>query len=95
MSEDLQQRFEEAAKRIAAWKPASKEPSDEEKLTVYALYKQATVGDCNTPKPGLLDFTGRRKHAAWEGKKGMAKAAAMTAYIAEVNRQIEVYGTKA
>lgn len=36
--------------RIAAWKPASKEPSDEEKLTVYALYKQATVGDCNTPK---------------------------------------------
>jgi len=36
--------------RIAAWKPASKDPSDKEKLLIYALYKQATVGDCDTPK---------------------------------------------
>lgn len=47
---DLKARFEAAAKEIAAWKPASKDPSDDEKLLVYALYKQATVGDCNTPK---------------------------------------------
>ncbi|GAB5034977.1 acyl-coenzyme a binding protein [Nannochloropsis oceanica] len=95
MSGELQQRFEEAAKRIAAWKPAAKDPSDEEKLLIYALFKQSTVGDCNTPKPGLLDFTGRRKHGAWEKQKGKDKIAAMEAYIAEVERQISTYGTKA
>lgn len=42
--------FTHVPQRIAAWKPASKDPSDEEKLLIYALYKQATVGDCNTPK---------------------------------------------
>ena len=47
---DLKARFEAAAKEIAAFKPASKDPSDDEKLEVYALYKQATVGDCTTPK---------------------------------------------
>lgn len=47
---DLKARFEAAAKEIAAWKPASKDPSDDEKLEIYALYKQATVGDCTTPK---------------------------------------------
>ena len=32
MAADLDARFEEAAKRIAAWKPAGKDPSDDEKL---------------------------------------------------------------
>ena len=46
-------------------------------------------------RPGLLDFTGRRKHGAWEKQKGKDKTAAMEAYIAEVERQISTYGTKA
>lgn len=45
----LEAKFQDAAKRIAAWKP-KKDPSDDEKLEVYALYKQATVGDCTTAK---------------------------------------------
>lgn len=50
----------------------------------------------HTPlRPGLLDFTGRRKHGAWEKQKGKDKAAAMEAYIVEVERQISTYGTKA
>lgn len=27
--------------------------TDEVKLQIYGLYKQANVGDCNTPKPAL------------------------------------------
>ena len=46
-------------------------------------------------RPGLLDFTGRRKHGAWEKQKGLDKTAAMEAYITEVERQISTYGTKA
>ena len=30
--------------------------SNDELLEVYALYKQATVGDVNTSRPGLMDF---------------------------------------
>ena len=48
-----------------------------------------------THRPGLLDFTGRRKHSAWEKQKGNDKTASMEAYIAEVERQISTYGTKA
>lgn len=29
-------------------KKLSKQPSDQDMLEVYALYKQVTVGDCNT-----------------------------------------------
>jgi len=56
-------------------------PTDEELLEVYALYKQATAGDCNTSRPGMLDLKGKAKWDQWDGKKGMAKDAAKQAYI--------------
>ena len=28
-------------------------PSDETLLILYGLFKQATVGDCNTTRPGM------------------------------------------
>ncbi len=34
--------------------------SDEELKEIYALYKQATVGDVNIDRPGMLDFKVRR-----------------------------------
>ena len=43
----LQEEFEAAAERI---KTIKKEPSNDVKLTLYGLYKQATVGDNNTGK---------------------------------------------
>lgn len=35
--------------------------TSEQKLELYSLYKQATAGDCGTPKPGFLDFGGKAK----------------------------------
>ena len=43
------ERFNEAAESVKTWKP-KKEPSDDEKLLVYALFKQATVGDNTTSR---------------------------------------------
>jgi len=37
---------------------------------MYALFKQASVGDVNTDRPGMLDFKGKAKWDAWSGKKG-------------------------
>jgi acyl-CoA-binding protein len=44
--------------------------TNEEKLALYALYKQATVGDNETAKPGMFDLTGKAKWSAWADKKG-------------------------
>lgn len=35
--------------------------SSEQRLELYALFKQATEGDCDEPKPGLIDLVGRAK----------------------------------
>ncbi|KAJ9589837.1 hypothetical protein L9F63_027903, partial [Diploptera punctata] len=52
----------------------------------YALFKQATMGDNETAKPGMLDLKGKAKWEAWNGKKGTSKEAAMEAYIALVEK---------
>jgi diazepam-binding inhibitor (GABA receptor modulating acyl-CoA-binding protein) len=61
-------------------------PSNEDLLTLYSLFKQAEFGDCNTVRPGMLDFQGKAKWDAWDGKKGLSKEDAQTQYVAEVTR---------
>jgi diazepam-binding inhibitor (GABA receptor modulator, acyl-CoA-binding protein) len=78
-----EERFEDAQRRV---KTLSKTPSNESLLELYALYKQATAGDIQGKRPTMMDFKGRAKFDAWEGRKGMAKDAAMTAYVALVDK---------
>ena len=52
---DLETRFNAAAESIKTFKPgAGKAPSNDDKLKVYALFKQATVGDVNIPRYAFL-----------------------------------------
>ncbi|XP_056610911.1 acyl-CoA-binding protein [Triplophysa dalaica] len=73
--------FQKAAEEV---KHLKTKPADSEMLEIYSLYKQATVGDVNTARPGMLDFAGKAKWDAWEAKKGISKEAARDAYIAKV-----------
>ena len=50
--------FNAAAEKAKALTTA---PSNETLLELYALFKQATVGDINTDRPGFMDFKGRAK----------------------------------
>ena len=50
--------FNSAAERV---KTLATAPSNEVLLELYALFKQATVGDVNTDRPGFMDFKGRAK----------------------------------
>ncbi|CEO95319.1 hypothetical protein PBRA_004085 [Plasmodiophora brassicae] len=59
--------------------------SNEQMLDLYKHYKQATVGDCNTDRPGMFDMKGRAKWDAWNSVKGMPQEEAKTKYIAVVN----------
>ena len=50
-------------------------------LQIYALYKQATEGDVQGKRPGMLDMVGRAKYDAWAGQQGKGAEAAMQEYI--------------
>merc|ERR1712055_376273 len=76
-----QESFDKAAEEV---KNLKSKPTDDEMLEIYALFKQATVGDVNTERPGMLDFKGKAKWDAWEKKKGATQDDAKEAYIAKV-----------
>ncbi|PWY99390.1 acyl-CoA-binding protein [Testicularia cyperi] len=57
------------------------QPTQEDQLKFYSYYKQATVGDVNTSRPGMLDFVGKAKWDAWKKVEGMSKEAAQQAYV--------------
>ena len=79
----LTESFEDAPKRV---KTLSSTPDNDTLLELYALFKQATAGDVSGSRPGMLDFKGRAKFDAWAKKKGTNKDAAMTAYVALVDK---------
>ncbi len=81
MADDLKARFEQASVDV---KSLSQRPSDNDMLSLYALYKQATEGDVSGDKPGFFDFVARAKYEAWEGLQGTGAEDAMQKYIDKV-----------
>lgn len=80
---DLKTQFETAAEES---KNLPTRPDNPTLLQLYALYKQATVGDVDGKRPGMTDFVGRAKWDAWEKVKGQSKEVAMQGYVDLVNR---------
>jgi len=81
----LQQRFEAAVEKVAnAPKGGPLKPSNEMKLKMYALYRQARDGDVEGKRPGMMDVVGRFKYDAWAELKGTAREEAMRRYVEEV-----------
>lgn len=64
---------------------SDKNHSNQTKLALYGLYKQATVGDCDKSKPGMFDMVGKAKWDSWNNLKGMNKESAMKNYIGRAN----------
>ncbi|XP_046993723.1 acyl-CoA-binding protein-like [Schistocerca americana] len=85
----LDERFNKAAEDVKKLKST---PTDAELLEIYALFKQGSVGDVNTDRPGMLDFKGKAKWDAWNGKKGMSQEEAKEAYIKKVEELVAKYG---
>lgn len=74
----VSQEMEDAKKRVAS---LTEDPGNDVKLKMYALFKQATVGKCNTKKPGVFDFVGQAKWSAWNELSDMSKEEAENQYI--------------
>ncbi len=57
-------------------------------LKLYGLYKQATLGDVQGKRPGMLDFRGQAKYDAWAETRGWTKDQAIDAYVACVDELV-------
>jgi diazepam-binding inhibitor (GABA receptor modulating acyl-CoA-binding protein) len=73
--------FEAAAEEV---KNLKTKPNNDELLKLYALFKQGSVGDCNTSRPGMLDLKGKAKWDAWNALKGKSQDDAKNDYVALV-----------
>ncbi|XP_069880770.1 enoyl-CoA delta isomerase 2 isoform X1 [Dipodomys merriami] len=73
-----QEDFENAMNQVKLLK---KDPGNEVKLKLYALYKQATEGPCSIPKPGVFDFVNKAKWDAWNALGSLPKETARQNYV--------------
>lgn len=89
MPDELQARFETAAQEA---QKLAKKPDNTTLLRLYALYKQATVGNVSGSRPGMADFVGRAKYDAWEKLKNYPKEKAMQDYAALVEKLKKSHG---
>jgi diazepam-binding inhibitor (GABA receptor modulating acyl-CoA-binding protein) len=79
----IQQRFDEVVARIKELPPEGPaQPSNELKLRLYGLFRQARDGDAHGEKPGMFDLVGKFKYDAWSKQKGIPKDEAMRQYVA-------------
>ena len=81
--------FEAAVKRVNG---LARTPGQDEMLSLYGLYKQATSGDVSGKRPGMLDVKGRAKFDAWSKNQGLSADAARDRYIALVDSLAKKYG---
>ena len=85
----LTEQFHDAAERV---KTLTARPSNEQLLNLFALYKQATDGDVQGDKPGMFDFKGAAKYAAWESLQGTSADSAMEQYVTLVDHLLATVG---
>ncbi|CAK4074009.1 unnamed protein product [Aphanomyces euteiches] len=86
---ELDRHFVHASSYVAA----NPQPpiGNEEKLVLYAFYKQATTGDCNTTKPSAIDLVAKAKWDAWNGLNGMPSIEAKKRYLEVVSSMFPNY----
>ncbi|CAO1629028.1 unnamed protein product [Sympodiomycopsis kandeliae] len=68
--------------------------SYEEKLSLYSLYKQATEGNVNGKRPGMLDMLARAKWDHWNQRHGMSSIEAKQLYVESMMRTLRKFGDR-
>ena len=76
----MNEQFEQAAAEVQGMKKLN----NEQKLQFYGLYKQASVGDVTSKRPGMFDMVGQAKWDAWKEVQGLSKEDAKHRYIQTV-----------
>ncbi len=79
----LEEQFTDAQAKV---KTLSKTPDTDSLLSLYALFKQGSVGDISGKRPGMLDLKGRAKYDAWNKVKGRGGDDAKQSYVELVDK---------
>eukprot|EP00335_Anophryoides_haemophila_P000105 CAMPEP_0204821032 /NCGR_PEP_ID=MMETSP1018-20131115/1552_1 /ASSEMBLY_ACC=CAM_ASM_000518 /TAXON_ID=46462 /ORGANISM="Anophryoides haemophila, Strain AH6" /LENGTH=76 /DNA_ID=CAMNT_0051918781 /DNA_START=44 /DNA_END=274 /DNA_ORIENTATION=+ len=68
----MSENFELASEEISNFFKNGGDTNNDNKLALYKLFKQGSVGDCNTEKPGGMNpfSKDKAKWEAWNGAKG-------------------------
>ncbi len=74
----LKSSFDKAVKDS---KQLPEKPDNATLLQIYSLYKQATEGDVQGKRPGMMDMVGRAKYDAWAKLEGKSADDAMKEYV--------------
>ncbi|XP_021294799.1 acyl-CoA-binding protein [Herrania umbratica] len=82
----LKEEFEQYAEKA---KTLPETTTNENKLILYGLFKQSTVGPVNTSRPGMFNMRERYKWDAWKAVEGKSKEEAMSDYITKVKQLLE------
>jgi acyl-CoA-binding protein len=80
MSKEIKENFNYAINEIKSFDNKKDVLTNEEKLKFYGLYKQATIGKCNIPKPWAFNVEKCMKWNAWNSLGDMTKDEAMFNY---------------
>lgn len=83
---DIKAQFEQLQKDI---KTLTKRPGNDDLLALYATFKQATEGDVQGSRPGMLDMVNRAKYDAWAKLKGTKVDEAMKRYVAKAGELLK------
>jgi acyl-CoA-binding protein len=75
----IKENFDDVVKIISKGKMRDDIPNSV-KLQFYALYKQATIGKCNAPKPWAFNYIESEKWNAWNTLGNMSNEDAMAKY---------------
>ncbi|MEZ5186574.1 MAG: acyl-CoA-binding protein [Candidatus Nanopelagicales bacterium] len=75
--------FDAAVARVSE---LTTDPGNDVKLSLYALYKQATQGDVQGKRPGFTNPVGRAKYDAWAALSGLTAEQAQAQYVETVDQ---------
>jgi len=79
---NLDEKFQLAVNYIQNLPPSGPyNPSNDEKLQFYSLYKQATIGPCKQKKPSFYDLIAKAKWDAWTKISKLSKDDAKKKYV--------------
>lgn len=90
MMDDLLAVFEKAQQEVVQLNDT---PDVQTKLKLYALFKQATIGEVEGEKPSAVNFVAQAKFDAWSKLAGLSKADAIQQYI-DLVAQLKARDTK-
>ncbi|GAA5882664.1 hypothetical protein JCM16303_006534 [Sporobolomyces ruberrimus] len=91
----IHRRFERAVDIIQSLpKSGPIQTNYDDKLLLYAVYKQATEGNIKTSRPGMFDVLGRAKWDAWNKRKGLSPPDAERMYVEALIRILRGYSDR-